>query len=224
MAPSPQKRPLKRALFQTDIVLRIVNRSDEEIAEMDKAIAGFIDPVSNSIKQALERMEHIAQGEGGKTAPLDLCTYTNPKQYALKIDSAQLGRVVTFIEQMDRITILVNTLFVHGMLDAEQNKNFPQEWQKKLNSLCSTLIRIENKAREKAYDEGKGEEVEAAAGKSANPSMGEGVDGAGDDELANLPLGRKGKVEEEKATPSKSPAKKAPAKKTPVKKTAEATS
>lgn len=161
-----------RALYGIDVVLRIIG-DDAEMDQVETIVGERIGALAAELQAEHARLAQLRDTNGITATP----RYTNPRQVTVHISSPQLAQYTALIEELDRLMIVMDTLWLTGVLTNKQRAQGAYEWRLRVLRAGRAIIELERRARAAAKARGKGDalaEVEAPLG--AEPVSAEDTD------------------------------------------------
>ncbi|MCB5162957.1 hypothetical protein [Marinomonas algarum] len=149
-----------KALFSTDVILRIIGDRDE-VNEVEEIIRNQIEKASDDIMESSNQLKKLMKDNGIEDIP----GYSAPTSYSIEITSPQIAQYAHLIRSLDNLMILVDTLWLNSVLTGKQRSDATYQWQQRLLNLASKIIGMERRARNSARNKGKEKEVEREAPK-----------------------------------------------------------
>lgn len=146
------------SLYRIDVILRIID-SDKSASEVEKIIDDAISEVELDIENARERFEILLDNNGIAELPSYEVVYTEE----IKIISPHVGRFLALVRKLDEIVSMIDALWLSGLMKNKDRNSELYSWQQRIVSLGARIIGIENRSREAARRQGKGEEVDTKA-------------------------------------------------------------
>ena len=149
---------LNRSLFSISVILQITCDEDM-IDQINDVINGYFSEVEKDLRLQVDQMKKILDDNGVET----LAGYTEPRVFDLKIYSPRMNKFLTLVKSLDELMRLIDTVWYAAELTDKQKKVAGIQWRQRLIKLSGRVINIERRARSDAANQGKIEEVEAAA-------------------------------------------------------------
>jgi hypothetical protein len=143
-----------RALYGIDVVLRIIG-DDEEMDQVETIVGERIGALAAELQAEHARLAQLRDTNGITATP----RYTNPRQMTVHISSPQLAQYTALIEELDRLMIVMDTLWLTGVLTNKQRAQGAYEWRLRVLRAGRAIIELERRARAAAKARGKGEEL-----------------------------------------------------------------
>jgi len=143
-----------RALYGIDVVLRIIG-DDQEMDQVESIVGERLGALAAELQAEHARLAQL-RGTNGITATP---RYTNPRQMTVHISSPQLAQYTALIEDLDRLMIVMDTLWLTGVLTNKQRAQGAYEWRLRVLRAGRAIIELERRARAAAKARGKGEEL-----------------------------------------------------------------
>ncbi|MBK1699941.1 hypothetical protein [Thiococcus pfennigii] len=143
-----------RALYGIDVVLRILG-DDEEMDQVEAIVGQLIGELAEALHAEHARLAQLREANGISATP----RYTNPKQITVHISSPQLAQYTALIEELDRLMMAMDTLWLTGVLTNKQRADGAYQWRTRVLRAGREIIEIERRARAAAQRRGKGEEL-----------------------------------------------------------------
>jgi hypothetical protein len=143
-----------RALYGIDVVLRILG-DDEEMDQVEAIVGQLIAELAEALRAEHARLAQLREANGISATP----RYTNPKQITVHISSPQLAQYTALIEELDRLMMAMDTLWLTGVLTNKQRADGAYQWRTRVLRAGREIIEIERRARAAAQRRGKGEEL-----------------------------------------------------------------
>ena len=143
-----------RALYGIDVVLRIIG-DDEEMDQVEEIVGKLIGELAEELKAEHARLAQLRESNGISATP----RYTNPKRITVHISSPQLAQYTALIEELDRLMIVMDALWLTGVLTNKQRADGAYQWRTRVLRTGREIIEIERRARASAEKRGKGEEL-----------------------------------------------------------------
>jgi hypothetical protein len=145
-----------RALYGIDVVLRILG-DDEEMDQVEEIVSGLIGELAAALRAEMARLAELRESNAISATP----RYTNPREVSVHISSPQLAQYTALVEELDRLMIAMDTLWLTGVLTNKQRARGAYDWRTRLLRTGRRIIEIERRARASAEKRGKTEEIEA---------------------------------------------------------------
>lgn len=149
---------LNRSLFSISVILQITCNEDK-IDQINEVIDGYFSEVEKDLSIQVEQMKKILDDNGVET----LAGYTKPRIFELEIYSPRMKKFLMLVNSLDELIRLIDTVWFAAELTDKQKKVAGIQWRQRLIKLSGRVINIERRARNDAANQGKNEEVEAAA-------------------------------------------------------------
>ena len=146
-----------RALYGIDVVLRILG-DDAEMDQVEGIVGSLIGALAAELRAEHGRLAQLREANGISATP----RYTNPRKITVHISSPQLAQYTALIEELDRLMIAMDTLWLTGVLTNKQRADGAYQWRIRVLRTGREIIEIERRARASAEKRGKGEELAAA--------------------------------------------------------------
>jgi hypothetical protein len=143
-----------RALYGIDVVLRIIG-DDAEMDQVETIVGERIGALAAELQAEHARLAQLRDTNGITATP----RYTNPRQMTVHISSPQLAQYTALIEELDRLMIVMDTLWLTGVLTNKQRAQGAYEWRLRVLRAGRAIIELERRARAAAKARGKGEEL-----------------------------------------------------------------
>jgi hypothetical protein len=143
-----------RALYGIDVVLRIIG-DDAEMDQVETIVGERIGALAAELQAEHARLAQLRDTNGITATP----RYTNPRQVTVHISSPQLAQYTALIEELDRLMIVMDTLWLTGVLTNKQRAQGAYEWRLRVLRAGRAIIELERRARAAAKARGKGEEL-----------------------------------------------------------------
>jgi len=143
-----------RALYGIDVVLRIIG-DDEEMDQVEEIVGKLITELAEELRAEHGRLAQLRESNGISATP----RYTNPKQITVHISSPQLAQYTALIEELDRLMMIMDTLWLTGVLTNKQRADGAYQWRTRVLRTGREIIEIERRARASAEQRGKGGEL-----------------------------------------------------------------
>jgi hypothetical protein len=145
-----------RALYGIDVVLRILG-DDEEMDQVEEIVSDLIGELAAALRAEMAHLAQLRESNAISTAP----RYTNPREVSVHISSPQLAQYTALVEELDRLMIAMDTLWLTGVLTNKQRARGAYDWRTRLLRTGRRIIEIERRARASAEKRGKTEEIAA---------------------------------------------------------------
>jgi hypothetical protein len=152
-----------RALYGIDVVLRILG-DDEEMDQVEEIVSGLIGELAAALRAEMARLAELRESNAISATP----RYTNPREVSVHISSPQLAQYTALVEELDRLMIAMDTLWLTGVLTNKQRARGAYDWRTRLLRTGRRIIEIERRARASAEKRGKTEEIAATEAESGN--------------------------------------------------------
>jgi hypothetical protein len=146
-----------RALYGIDVVLRIIG-VDEEMDQVETIVAERIGALAAELQAEHARLAQLRDANGITATP----RYTNPRQVTVHVSSPQLAQYTALIEELDRLMMVMDTLWLTGVLTNKQRAQGAYEWRQRVLRAGRAIIELERRARAAARARGKGDELAGA--------------------------------------------------------------
>ena len=143
-----------RALYGIDVVLRILG-DDEEMDQVEEIVSGLIGELAAALRAEMARLAQLRESNAISATP----RYTNPREVSVHISSPQLAQYTALVEELDRLMIAMDTLWLTGVLTNKQRADGAYQWRTRVLRTGREIIEIERRARASAEKRGKGEEL-----------------------------------------------------------------
>jgi hypothetical protein len=144
-----------RALYGIDVVLRILG-DDQEMDEVEAIVGKLIGELATELRAEGARLGELRAAHGITSTP----RYTHPQEITVHISSPQLAQYTALIEELDRLMITMDTLWLTGVLTNKQRAAGAYAWRSRLLRTGRQIIEIERRARASAERRGKSAEIE----------------------------------------------------------------
>jgi len=162
-----------RALYGIDVVLRIIG-DDAEMDQVEAIVGQRIKELADELRAEHGRLAQLRDTHGITATP----RYTNPRQMTVHISSPQLAQYTALIEELDRLMIVMDTLWLTGVLTNKQRAQGAYAWRLRVLRAGRAIIDLERRARASAQARGKGEELAGVdSAEVAEEGSPEGADG-----------------------------------------------
>ena len=145
-----------RALYGIDVVLRILG-DDEEMDQVEEIVSGLIGELAAALRAEMARLAELRESNAISATP----RYTNPREVSVHISSPQLAQYTALVEELDRLMIAMDTLWLTGVLTNKQRARGAYDWRTRLLRTGRRIVEIERRARASAEKRGKTEEIAA---------------------------------------------------------------
>ncbi len=145
-----------RALYGIDVVLRILG-DDEEMDQVEEIVSDLIGELAAALRAEMARLAELRESNAISATP----RYTNPREVSVHISSPQLAQYTALVEELDRLMIAMDTLWLTGVLTNKQRARGAYDWRTRLLRTGRRIIEIERRARASAEKRGKTEEIAA---------------------------------------------------------------
>ena len=152
-----------RALYGIDVVLRILG-DDEEMDQVEEIVSDLIGELSAALRAEMARLAELCESNAISATP----RYTNPREVSVHISSPQLAQYTALVEELDRLMIAMDTLWLTGVLTNKQRARGAYDWRTRLLRTGRRIIEIERRARTSAEKRGKTEEIAATEAEGGN--------------------------------------------------------
>jgi hypothetical protein len=146
------------SLFSLDVILQIIGVR-EQVDEVSQIVQGHIAKADEQLEEKIQQMDVLFTQHEIQDVP----SYTNPISLDVEITSPQVAQFLRLVRKLDSLMAKIDSLWLHGLLTSKQRTQAGLEWQQLLNRLASRIIGVEKRARVAAHNQGKHEEVDAAA-------------------------------------------------------------
>jgi hypothetical protein len=143
-----------RALYGIDVVLRIIG-DDAEMDQVEAIVGQRIAELAAELRAEHARLAALRDAHGITATP----RYTNPRQMTVHVSSPQLAQYTALIEELDRLMIVMDTLWLTGILTNKQRAQGAYDWRLRVLRAGRAIIDLERRARASAQARGKGEEL-----------------------------------------------------------------
>jgi hypothetical protein len=152
-----------RALYGIDVVLRILG-DDEEMDQVEEIVSGLIGELAAALRAEMARLAELRESNAISATP----RYTNPREVSVHISSPQLAQYTALVEELDRLMIAMDTLWLTGVLTNKQRARGAYDWRTRLLRTGRRIIEIERRARASAEKRGKTEKIAATEAEGGN--------------------------------------------------------
>ena len=152
-----------RALYGIDVVLRILG-DDEEMDQVEEIVSGLIGALAAALRAEMARLAELRESNAISATP----RYTNPREVSVHISSPQLAQYTALVEELDRLMIAMDTLWLTGVLTNKQRARGAYDWRTRLLRTGRRIIEIERRARASAEKRGKTEKIAATEAEGGN--------------------------------------------------------
>ena len=152
-----------RALYGIDVVLRILG-DDEEMDQVEEIVSDLIGELAAALRAEMTRLAELRESNAISATP----RYTNPREVSVHISSPQLAQYTALVEELDRLMIAMDTLWLTGVLTNKQRARGAYDWRTRLLRTGRRIIEIERRARASAEKRGKTEEIAATEAEGGN--------------------------------------------------------
>lgn len=146
------------SLFSLDVILQIIGIR-EQVDEVSQIVQGHITKADEQLDERIQQMDVLFTQHEIQDVP----SYTNPISLDVEITSPQVAQFMRLVRKLDQLMAKIDSLWLHGLLTSKQRTQAGLEWQQLLNRLASRIIGVEKRARVAAHNQGKRDEVDAAA-------------------------------------------------------------
>lgn len=150
---------LAESLFQVSVILRAVGER-EHVDEAEELLNSRFEQAATDITAKIEQMKSLAEQHGINLSP----DYTNQVTYEVEINTPHLARFLGLVTQMDELVSMIDSLWLHSILDDRQASNARFEWSRRMINVAGRIIGMARKVRKEAYNSGQQELVESVAG------------------------------------------------------------
>ncbi len=150
---------LAESLFQISVILRAIGER-EHVDEAEEIMNKHFETASTDIEAKIEQMKQLAEQHGISINP----DYTNQVTYELEINTPHLAQFIGLVGRMDDLVSMIDSLWLHSILDNRQASNARFEWSRRMINVAGRIIGLSRKVRKEAYNSGKKELVESVAG------------------------------------------------------------
>ncbi|WP_166256008.1 hypothetical protein [Marinobacter salicampi] len=150
---------LAESLFQISVILRAIGER-EHVDEAEEIMNKHFEAASTDIEAKIEQMKQLAEQHGVSISP----DYTNQVTYELEINTPHLAQFTGLVGRMDDLVSIIDSLWLHSILDNRQASNARFEWSRRMINVAGRIIGLSRKVRKEAYNSGKKELVESVAG------------------------------------------------------------
>lgn len=148
---APPFRGVSPALFAIDVVTRKMGKRNPAFDH--KAVIAAVDSRLKSVEDEfggeLGRLEQFISNEGINSR----ASYNSPVELTYEITTPQIQRAADLVEQLDKLVMLVDTLWLTGRLSQEECEQFKNSKTKLLSKAFRNLISTGFAARKKAFEE-----------------------------------------------------------------------
>ena len=153
---------IANAFFSVDVILQIIGEQDE-IDQVNSVIDNYIEQFESDLEKALEQIKGLMKTNGITEVP----SYSAPHEYSIEITSPSIAQFTKLIRQFDELMVLVDTVWLNGVLSSHQRSTATYEWQQRLFKMSARIIGVEKRARIAAKNKGKDAEVAEQAPEQA---------------------------------------------------------
>lgn len=147
---APPFRGVSPALFAIDVVTRKMGKRNPAFdhAAVIAAVDSRLKTVEDELNGEMERLQLFIRNEGIKAR----ATYNNPIEYPYDITTPQIQRAADLVECLDKLVVLVDTLWLTGRLSQEECERFKDSKTKMLAKAFRSLISTGFAARKRAFE------------------------------------------------------------------------
>ncbi len=151
---------LAESLFQISVILRAVGER-EHVDDAEDIINEHFQTANKDIEAKIEQMKKLAEQHGVNISP----DYTNQVKYELEINTPHLAQFIGLVGRMDDLVSMIDSLWLHSILDNRQASNARFEWSRRMINVAGRIIGLSRKVRKEAYNSGQKDLVDSVAGK-----------------------------------------------------------
>jgi len=146
-----------RALYAINVVLLLIGNEDEA-DKVHRMIAAQIAEVSDALRREQERLQALADDNGGVETP----AYTNPKTLNLNVSTPQMGQFLGLVEQLDDLLVLCDGLWFAQIITNRDKKRITHDFRRKVYAQAREIIALNAHARKAIREQGRQEEMDQA--------------------------------------------------------------
>lgn len=150
---------LAESLFQISVILRAIGER-EHVDDAEEILNKHFEAASTDIEAKIEQMKQLAEQNGISINP----DYTNQVTYELEINTPHLARFIGLVGRMDDLVSMIDSLWLHSILDDRQASNARFEWGRRMINVAGRIIGLSRKVRKEAYNSGQKELVDSVVG------------------------------------------------------------
>lgn len=154
---------LAESLFQISVILRAIGER-EHVDNAEEILNKHFETASTDIEAKIEQMRQLAEQNGISINP----DYTNQVTYELEINTPHLARFIGLVGRMDDLVSMIDSLWLHSILDDRQASNARFEWSRRMINVAGRIIGLSRNVRKKAYNLGQKDLVDTVAGKESS--------------------------------------------------------
>lgn len=136
---------LMSAFLNAEVSLRHLGM-DKECDQISKVIHNKLTKIEENLNKKRELFDALIKENNVKGRP----NYSNPKNYDVELRSPWAGRYVQMLEEMDKIIIKLDSLWLSGFIPSQEKHKQEKDVTRELDSFSGVLIREVNGAFEKA--------------------------------------------------------------------------
>lgn len=142
-------RQVATALFNLDVVLRIIANRDE-VGAVEEIIIEDISKVKSDLETERQRLLETLSENGIE----DLVTYSNPITYQYEKDSQRIADFGELITMVDEVVPYIDTLWLNSVISTNHRTDAVYMWSRRLMKLANRIISLQNRAIKSARKAG----------------------------------------------------------------------
>ncbi|MBX2808144.1 MAG: hypothetical protein KTR20_05875 [Cellvibrionaceae bacterium] len=150
---------LQQSVFSVSVILKIISDDEDEISKIDDYIDEHFIETEKELTLEQSRIRQILDDNGIE----EMASYSKPKAYDVQLDSPRANTFLRLVGHLDALILLIDTAWLCGELTDKQKKQTSFQWQQRLIKLAARIMGLEKRARIAAFNQGKGDEVDAQA-------------------------------------------------------------
>ena len=139
------------ALFTLDVISRKriarLNLSTKQHKAATKALNKLFADYEKEIKDDSERLETVLKAQ----KITDRAEHNNPRSTQVEITTPELKRAVDLLLAFDNLIILVDTVWLMGIMDTDQANQFRQLKSRQLKNLFVNIYKLSQAAKKSAF-------------------------------------------------------------------------
>jgi hypothetical protein len=152
------------ALFTLDVISRKrlarLNMSTKQHKAATKALNKLFADFEKEIKDDSARLEAVLKAQ----RITDRAEHNNPRSTQVEITTPELKRAVDLLLAFDNLIILVDTVWLMGIMETDEANQFRQLKSRQLKGLFVNIYKLSQAAKKSAYDQEDQEVLAEIAG------------------------------------------------------------
>ena len=144
------------ALYAIDVIMRITG--DEAVLDQVEAIVErILDTLAAELRAETARLDALMETHGTRLT----VRYESPLSMTVHVSSPQLAKYTRLIEDFDRLMIVMDTLWLGGVLSNKQRAVGAHAWRVKLMDVGREIVQLANRARASVRRSGSEADIQA---------------------------------------------------------------